>query len=290
MNDLPARIVAVAARFLRVHRREWGEAMVAELDQLRDPPSRWRFALGCARAALLAPSPPHGAAPGVAISLTLIAGVAGCIAATAIVLTTWPHTGSEIPLGLRIWFVASLAIYLWIALRPPSVLVSHRDSARRGAAFGFVLFLVTAVGRAVIDAAVPPSDGDGILGLFLIITVVGTFSTTAFLSARSERSFSAGVTASLWAGLICSILAFNADLFAILAGFQLEIHMRHVMPDYYTSFTPAAFMSRHIGGHLASSMEGLRTVPLLALSIGIIGAALGRRRSSDSALSLSAGG
>ncbi len=47
-------------------------------------------------------------------------------------------------------------------------------------------------------------------------------------------------------------------------------------------------MSKHIGGHLASSMEGLRTVPLLALAIGVIGAALGRRRRIDSALSLRA--
>ncbi len=34
--DLPARIVAVAARLLHGARREWGAAMAAELAQLRD--------------------------------------------------------------------------------------------------------------------------------------------------------------------------------------------------------------------------------------------------------------
>src|SRR5688572_16309954 len=36
-------------------RREWGAAMLAELAMLRHPVTRWRFALDCARVALLAP-------------------------------------------------------------------------------------------------------------------------------------------------------------------------------------------------------------------------------------------
>lgn len=231
-----------------------------------------------AEAALVAPPHPNARVPGVAVTVTLLAGVAGCIAATAYVLTTWPHAAGDISRGLLVWFAASLAVYLWIALRPPRALVAHGDAARNGAALGLALFFVTAVGRSAIDAVVPPSNDDAIVGLFLTVTVVGTLSTTAFAAARAERSFGAGVTASLWVGLVCSILAFNADLLAILVGFNLDAHMRHVMPDYYTGFTPDAFLSKHIGGHLASSMEGLRTLPLLALMFGSIGAAIGRRR------------
>ena len=111
----------------------------------------------------------------------------------------------------------------------------------------------------------------------------GSWTNTVRIAGKS-----AGVTASLWVGLVCSILAFNADLFAILGGFQLDVHMRNVMSDYYTALTPDAFMSKHIGGHLASSMAGLRTLPLLAVAIGIIGAGLGGRRRVDSAFSLRA--
>ena len=277
MRDLPAKVVAVAARLLHGDRREWGAAMRAELALLREGAARWRFALGCTWAVLIAPHHPSAGVPAVAITLTFLAGVAGCIAATAYVLTTWPHAAGDISRGTSAWFAASLAAYLWIALRPPSALVAHRDAARRGAAVGFALFLVTAVGRSAIDATVPP-DGDTIVGLFLTVTVVGTLVTMAFAAARAERSFGAGVTASLWVGLVCSILAFNADLLALLVRFNLDVHMRHAMPDDYTAVTPDAFMSKHIGGHLASSMAGLRTLPLLALVFGSIGAAIGRRR------------
>lgn len=276
MRDAPAHVVAVATRLLHGDRREWGVAMTAELAQLREGPARWRFALGCARAALLAPPRPNGHAPGVAVTVTFLVGVAGCIAATAFVLTTWPHAADDISRGLAVWFAASLTVYLWLALRPPHVLVAHRDAARRGAAIGFGLFVVAEVGRSVIDAVVPP-DGDVTVGVFLTVTVVGTLVATAWASARPDRSFGAGVTASLWVGLVCSILAFNGDLLAILIGFNLDAHMRHTMPDYYRAVTPETFMSKHIGEHLASSMEGLRTLPLLALMFGSIGAAIGRR-------------
>ena len=143
---------------------------------------------------------------------------------------------------------------------------------------GLALFLVGAVGRSVIDAVVPPSNDDVIIGLFLTVTVVGTLATTGYVASRAPRSLGAGITAAFWAGLVCSILAFNADLLAILVGFNLDAHMRHSMPDYYTVVTPAAFLSKHIGEHLATAMEALRTLPLLAVVLGFIGAAIGTRR------------
>ncbi len=275
--DLPARLVAVAARVLHGDRRDWGEAMTAELAQLRDRPARWRFALGCTWAALVAAPPdPNAGMPGVAISVTLVAGVAGCIAATAYVLSTWPHAAGNISTGASALFVASLASYLWIALRPPHALVAHHRAAKRGAVIGFALFIVAGIGRSLIDAFVPP-DGDVTIGIFLTASVGGTLIITAFAATRAERSFGAGVTASLWVGMVCSMLAFNADLLAILVGFNFDAHIRHSMPDYYTLVTPDAFMSRHIGEHLTVSMEGLRTLPLLALIFGSIGAGIGRR-------------
>lgn len=277
MSDLPERIVAVAARLLRGDRREWGEAMTAELAQYRESPARWHFALGCVWAVLVAPRQPNASVPSVAITLTFLAGVAGCVAATAYVLRTWPHAADAISLTGAAMFAASLAVYLWIALRPPHALLAHGDAARRGATIGFALFVVAGVGRSVLDASVPP-DGDVIVGLFLAMTIGGTLVATGWSSARAEQSLGAGVTASLWAGLVCSMLAFNADLLSILVGFNLDAHMRHSMPAYYTTVTPDAFMSRHIGEHLTSSMEGLRTLPLLALLFGSIGAALGRGR------------
>jgi hypothetical protein len=282
VSDLPARIVAIATRALHRDRREWAMAMSAELAQVQAPSARWKFALGCARAALVAPQLPSGDGRSRVATVTFLLGVAGCIATTFVVLRTWPHAAGDISRGLAVWFAGSLIVYLWIALRPPRALIAHRDAVRRGVALGFALFFVTAVGKSVIDRVVPPSNSDGILGIFLMVTVVGSLVTTGFAVARTERSFGAGVAATAWIGLVCSILAFNADLLEMLSGVSLDLHMRHSMGDYYGALTPDAFMRKHIGGHLASTMEGLRTLPLLAVIFGSIGAAVGRNRSQPS--------
>ncbi len=53
--DMPRLLLTVAVRWMPTERGEWGMAMLAELAQLQHPSTRWRFALGCASAALLAP-------------------------------------------------------------------------------------------------------------------------------------------------------------------------------------------------------------------------------------------
>jgi len=55
LTDAPRRLLTIAARRMPAERSEWGEAMLAELAQLQNPFTRWRFALGCARVALFPP-------------------------------------------------------------------------------------------------------------------------------------------------------------------------------------------------------------------------------------------
>jgi hypothetical protein len=49
--DIPAAVVGWAARLLSVDRAEWGQAMLGELGQYRGS-ARWRYAMGCAVAAI----------------------------------------------------------------------------------------------------------------------------------------------------------------------------------------------------------------------------------------------
>ncbi len=55
LADMPRLLLTIAVRRMPAERGEWGAAMLAELAQLQNPFTRWRFALGCARVALLAP-------------------------------------------------------------------------------------------------------------------------------------------------------------------------------------------------------------------------------------------
>ncbi|ACQ81433.1 hypothetical protein Bcav_3189 [Beutenbergia cavernae DSM 12333] len=73
--DAPARLLAAATATVPADRREWGSAMRAELAQVSGRRERWRFAVGCARAAL---APPRGrGVPALAVAALAAALVVG---------------------------------------------------------------------------------------------------------------------------------------------------------------------------------------------------------------------
>ena len=84
--DGPGWLLAAATATLPAERREWGEAMAAELAQVGDRAARWRFAAGCARTAVF---PPGGGR--VAVAAAALAAVA--VAAVAL------GTGAVLPAG-----------------------------------------------------------------------------------------------------------------------------------------------------------------------------------------------
>jgi hypothetical protein len=87
--DGPARLLAAATATLPADRRDWGAAMAAELAQVpvQERAARWRFAAGCARAAIF---PPGGTRVAV--------GVAGALAVTATGAAAWA-AGAALPAG-----------------------------------------------------------------------------------------------------------------------------------------------------------------------------------------------
>jgi hypothetical protein len=95
--DGPARLLAAAAATLPPDHREWGAAMAAELAQVRGRAARWRFAAGCARAAVLPPHA-HRVAVGVAAALAAAAVAAAALA-----------TGALVP-AMRVFAVAFVAL------------------------------------------------------------------------------------------------------------------------------------------------------------------------------------
>jgi hypothetical protein len=55
MLDAPGVILAAALCWIPEERKAWGAAMATEMQQVRGWTMRWRFALGCSRAALFPP-------------------------------------------------------------------------------------------------------------------------------------------------------------------------------------------------------------------------------------------
>jgi hypothetical protein len=85
-TDGPGWLLAVARAALPADRREWGQAMAAELAQVAGDAARWRFAAGCARAAIF----PGGGWAAV--------GATGGLAVAALAATAL-GTGAVLPAG-----------------------------------------------------------------------------------------------------------------------------------------------------------------------------------------------
>jgi hypothetical protein len=85
--DGPGWLLAAATATLPADRSDWGQAMAAELAQVPGGAARWRFAAGCARAAVL---PPGGSRTAVGATGAL---VVAALAATAL------GTGAVLPAG-----------------------------------------------------------------------------------------------------------------------------------------------------------------------------------------------
>ena len=104
--DGPGWLLAVATGTLPADRRDWGEAMAAELTQVRGPVARWRFAAGCARAAAFPPGGNRGA---------VAAAAALAVAAVAAALLA---TGAALPAGrvFALAFVGLLGVLATLAV------------------------------------------------------------------------------------------------------------------------------------------------------------------------------
>jgi hypothetical protein len=97
-RDLPARIVALAARWIPPERREWARALAAELDAVRSGPARWAYAVAALRMGALPPARrPRQQASAALLGAVVTAGVS--TAAVLVVPTIAP-------------FVVTLAVLL----------------------------------------------------------------------------------------------------------------------------------------------------------------------------------
>jgi hypothetical protein len=104
--DGPGWLLAAAVATLPAHRRDWGQAMAAELIQVEGRGDRWRFAAGCARTAAF---PPGGTRTAVAVT-----GVVAVVAVVVMVLAT----GAALPAG-RVFapvLVALLGVLFTVAV------------------------------------------------------------------------------------------------------------------------------------------------------------------------------
>ncbi|MGH8991040.1 MAG: hypothetical protein ACRDZ7_05870 [Acidimicrobiia bacterium] len=202
--DGPARLLALATVLLPDDRREWGDAMSAELAHLGDAGARWRFAAGGLRAALA----PQGlsAAMAVAAALSVVA-----------VAVAWLTAGAVRGAGVFALTFAGLVAALAIALAP-------RWRRERLAASGLVIAGTALAGAGACIAAIVfylgeyPSAAGGLPPVTAVVfaTVLAAGSGLALFPPRTlvvrgpQRWFGVGMALVLGAGtMLLSRLALN---------------------------------------------------------------------------------
>jgi hypothetical protein len=119
-GDVPERLLRWAAGLLSAQRAGWGQAMLGELDHIEGRGRRWRFAAGCAGAALLL-APWGRAAAAVWAMVVAAAGAAGVYAAMLVRYRL--GAGDWVFAVIALVFLVSFTLAAATLLRRPGVAV-----------------------------------------------------------------------------------------------------------------------------------------------------------------------
>jgi len=264
-EDAPSRLLTWAVGALPADRAPWGEAMFGELSQMDNRRQRWRFAVGCASAAVFLPSRRADSA-GLAARLVTATALA-CAGLVAYGLVRYP----EIVTRARTWpvlavFLSVLAGYTAIS----AILVRRAPVTRSGLTSGLGLAAVWIVaGIPVVTQAPQPAYS-------LLLLAIPIASLAAGVAA-ARRSSTAAVRqqvvlfSALVAGLVVFI-AYASDTLLTADGpydaGQIRDFPGSGLPDLATYA---------VSDNLGSAMMLLLLVPIVTAAIGSAGAGIAGR-------------
>jgi hypothetical protein len=271
-GDGPAAVLTLAVAGLPETHRDWGRAMCAELETVCGGGPRWRFSLGCARAASLIrarvtlTSRERGGA-----GLRAVIGAGGCaaVALAGYGLVRYPGLRSGADAGIAaVTFVALLVAYGAVTLSLSRGTGLREVTARRHGMVGGVV-----IGAAWLVALSPTAVVKEWVLVPLTVALLGP-GCVAALAARAGGVTSAGSRAALWSGLVAGLLVFAVWMTATYArdGRPYDAQLLRDFPR--SGATDLATLA--IGDALASALTLLILIPLAALAFGSLGAWLPR--------------
>ena len=238
-RTLAERYLGVIVRLLPVTRRDWGRAMHAELATLDSPAERWRFALGCTRAAVLPGATSHAAGR----SLAALGAVALILAAE---IALAGAIGEFVPL------VLVLALLAWLGRRPSYFGPVRPDRATRIArAGGYCLAVACLIALAVAEGVPGLFRPDSLrwgtpFALVLTLVVAAILAVTARSSRLGGTALISGITAGLMAG---------AAGFLVLPFERIGTPLAHEVPGHGAWLAAVPF----VAPAAAALATGLRT-------------------------------
>ena len=198
-------------------------------------------------------------------TVLVTAGVAASIAATVIFLRREPTAAQYLPPPAARYLAAVLAGCLWVALASPRWLGTSRLAPHLGAAAAVVFAAWFWLANRT-DGTEPPLPLLLVLALVLVLAPLAVFFVPAFAAGRADRSFRSGLQAAVW-----TVTAIIPLTYAIWLPEGLRRHAidgRLLVDDVVAP----------VGMNLADALAFcLGIVPVLGLTLAVIGAGLGAR-------------
>ncbi len=259
-------LLILATWGMPVDRADWARAMQAELAQVHDRRARWRFSLGCSRAALTMRSREclalrAGGSAGVRSSV--LAAIAAAFVLGVIGLVRYP----QLHAGLWGWasvaaFATVLFVYAALALTLSRGAGVRHVAARR---YGFGGGLM--VGLAWLWILAPAEISKTLIFLPLAVALLAPL-VAAVLARRSGADAQAAMQTALWTGLTGALLAFIVWVIAAYAS-DGRPYDPQLLRDFHHSGSHdlAAFA---VGDDLGTGLALLVIVPLVAFAIGCL--------------------
>jgi hypothetical protein len=285
-DDLSAAIVDLSARRLASTRADWGRAMTAELSALDERDARFRFALGCARTALLPPL----AEEGTASARFLVAGVAGTVIGLGILVqrraqaapALGRHAGSY-EFAVTLLFLGFIGLHAWLVDRRARETSARAAAARRsGITAGIVLGALALLLSLPLPGVLSSSAVSSVAAILPFPLMLVGCVLTGVIAARASGDSASGHEAGVWAGRVAgSILAIGL-LAATVWASGWFVHDPATISEYRETFSPEHFASYHthfrtIAGFVSSENVDTALISFLLLFplIGFVFGALG---------------
>ena len=288
-GDLAFRIVSFSSRALPEERADWGEAMLAELDRVSGRRQRLRFALGCARAALLLPR------AGAATQAVRIVAATTAVAITGLFLYTrnrllgasFAGPSSQrgvLGIGVDLLFLGLVAASALTAL-VRSGLTPWR--VRAGRLYGAVGGVV--VGGVALAGSLPGLAVQDVNGLqtndWFLLAAFATTLAAGVAASWSSHDARAGKEAGWWAGVIGGAILFvglvtlsytNITWFTHDPASLRAFHAYVPPADRIHYKTIAAFILK--SNLQNAAMIGIFILPLFGFALGALGGATSKIR------------
>lgn len=193
-------------------------------------------------------------------------GVAASIAATVIFLRREPAAAEYLPPPVAVYLAAVLAGCLWVAVASPRWLGTSRLAPHLGAAAA-VVFAAWSLLTFGTDGTRPPYPLMLLFGLVLAVAPFVIFFVPAFAAGRAGRSLRPGLQAAGW-----TVTAMMPLTYALWLTGALR---RHAIDGR----TLDGELVAPVGVNLSDAIVFcLGMSPVFGLMLGVVGAALGARR------------